>query len=174
MTGILARLALLGVLAAAGCVATPTPGPTEVARPTIATPMPTASPDVAISCVPDPYAGNIAVVGDPCPGAIAAVRAATARLGAAIHGIVLRPGPFDCGVIWPGVQSAVTCFGPIIIPGRAMHGWVAFVGTDRVAAVSLWRDLPTSVPISTQPPWTATVTQFAVPPPGWQLPSGSE
>jgi hypothetical protein len=43
-----------------------------------------------------------------------------------------------------------------------MHGWVTFIGTDKVAAVELRR--------SPREPWTAVVRAFAVPPVGWAMP----
>jgi hypothetical protein len=165
-------LFVLGVLAllAGACVAGPTPISTPTSSLPLATPIPASAPALDVSCTPDPDAGNISVVGDPCPNAIAAVRGAVAKLGYPILELVVRPGPFECGIIWPGVQSGPVCFGPIVIPGRAMSAWVSFSGTNRVAVVSLWRDLPTTVPIAIQSPWTATLVDFAVPPDGWTMP----
>jgi hypothetical protein len=94
------------------------------------------------------------------------------RLGEPIARIYLRPGPFDCGVLWPGVGSPPVCFGVAVLPGSTMHGWVSFSGTDKVAAVALRRDV---VPISGAipspvPPWTASLVAFVVPPTGWSMP----
>lgn len=43
-----------------------------------------------------------------------------------------------------------------------MHGWVTFVGTDKVAAVELHR-LPGR-------PWAPILRAFVVPPAGWVMP----
>jgi hypothetical protein len=63
------------------------------------------------------------------------------------------------------------CTGLLALPGRWMHGWVSFFGTDKVAAVSLALDLPVSGAIpSAVPPWKADVVAFAIPPAGWSMP----
>ena len=100
--------------------------------------------------------------------AIAAVRAVVARLALPITQIYIEPGPFECGVIWPGLQSMPICFGVAVIPGTSMHGWVAFTGTAKAAAVSLFR----APPAGTTPsgPWQATIVAFVAPPTGWTMP----
>ena len=67
-----------------------------------------------------------------------AVEELVARLGP-IARIRIDPSFFECGQLWPGVGSPPLCFEPAIIPGLAMHGWVSIVGTDKVAAISLYR-----------------------------------
>lgn len=106
--------------------------------------------------------------GNPCPSALAAVQAVVAPLGLPMSQIRIQPGPFQCGVLWPGVQSPVVCFGPAIVPGASMHGWVAFVESTKVAAVGLYRTPPQgSTPAG---PWKASVVAFTVPPDGWLMP----
>ena len=107
---------------------------------------------------------------DPCPPAIAAVRAVIEPLGRPIARIVLQPQPFECGDLWPGVGSPAICFGPLVLPGTTMHGWVSFVGSPKVAAVSLRLQPatgPSPVPSSM---WVATIAAFEVPPAGWVMP----
>jgi hypothetical protein len=133
-------------------------------------PSPTASPSpsASVSCVPEPAEVAPGGSGDPCPSALAAVEAVVAPLGLPVSQIRIQPGPFQCGVLWPGVQSPVVCFGPVIVPGASMHGWVAFEGTAKIAAVGLSRTPPNgSVPAG---PWKAAVVAFAVPPDGWAMP----
>jgi hypothetical protein len=111
----------------------------------------------------------MAFEGDPCPAALVAVRALVAPLGYPISRIHLAPGPFFCDDLWPGVGTLQVCFGPIILPGPSRHGWVAFAGNARVAAVALVRPEPTYA-TSTAGPWSATLVAFAVPPAGWVWP----
>jgi len=112
-----------------------------------------------------------ALAGDPCPAALAAVRALVAPLGFPIARIYLAPEPFVCGDLWPGVGSPMVCFGPLILPGRDMHGWVAFNGTAKIAAVTLDRPFPPDgSPTASAPPWQASLAAFVVPPAGWVMP----
>lgn len=158
-------------------VATPSVTASPVA-PSLA-PSPSSSPsqqDERVTCTPGPpaQAGD----GDPCPDAVAAVRAAVASVGGTIARIVIAPHRFNCGDLWPGVASAQLCFGPIEIAGTTMHGWVGFLETRKVAAVSLWRGPPSGVgtpsasgaAASPLPGWQASVDAFAVPPAGWVMP----
>jgi hypothetical protein len=161
------RYALLLLVLAAGCGPTaPSPAPTS-AEPTPLPASPTPSVPVAVtSCQPDP---NAVPLGDPCPSAILAVRSAIAGLGLPTT-IVVQPGRFYCGVIWPGVGSPPACLGgPAIEPGREMRAWVAFAGSSKVAAVALLRDLAAS-PAASPGPWLTNVFAFQVPPEGWVLP----
>ena len=107
---------------------------------------------------------------DECPSAIVAVEALVARLGPIVR-VRIDPGPFECGDLWPGVGTPPACFGPAILPGLAMHGWAAFLGMGKVAAISLERSSlePKSV---TAPfgPWKATIAALVVPPAGWVMP----
>ncbi|MBI3752307.1 MAG: hypothetical protein HY263_11705, partial [Chloroflexi bacterium] len=84
--------------------------------------------------------------------------------GFTITRIDVRPGPLDCGVIWPGAQSQAICLGAFVIPGRAMSAWVGFAETSKVAVVGLFRDFP----FASAPPsgsiWTATLLAYEVPP----------
>jgi hypothetical protein len=58
-----------------------------------------------------------------------------------------------------------------MLPGSAMHGWVSFSGTAKVAAVSLFRNVPFTGAIpSPVPPWTASLAAFTVPPTSWSMP----
>jgi hypothetical protein len=107
---------------------------------------------------------------DECPTAIIAFEAVAARLGT-IARVRIEPGDFDCaGHLWPGVGSPPICFGPLILPGSAMHGWASFVGTDKVAAIALRRS-PTG-PNSDVAfgPWHGSLRAFIVPPTGWSMP----
>jgi hypothetical protein len=163
----------------ASAVVSPAPSPSVTASPSaspsasLPSPSPSVSlpptvPPESVSCTPD---RGLPAAGDPCPAAVAAVRKVVKELGGTISRIYLVPAPFPCGGLWPGVGSPVICFGPIVLPGRTMHGWVRFLGTDRVAAVSLARDLPIGEPIpSPLPPWRASIEAFVVPPTGWQMP----
>jgi len=110
------------------------------------------------------------VLADECPSAIVTFDAVAARLGS-IARIRIDPDPFQCGDLWPGVGSPPLCFGPMILPGRAMHGWASFVGTDKVAAIALGRSAigPYSVGASFGP-WQGSLEAFVVPPAGWVMP----
>jgi hypothetical protein len=165
----LGRRAGLGVLLLAACTATPTPSPTAV----IASPGPTVtgqpsppavSPDVA--CLPWGQPMPSALAGDPCPAALGAVRAAVAPLGGAIAQLRLEPGPFWCNAIW----VPPTCAMLVVISGLDLHGWVSFVGTSEVAAVTVSRVPPARTAGSTPGPWTAKVVEYRVPPAGWVMP----
>lgn len=152
------------------------PSPSAAPSPSASSPapsvsLPTSTPAETVICVPEKGPLPSALAGDPCPSAIAAVRAVVEPLGQSIARIYIEPGRFDCGVLWPGVGSPPLCFGPLILPGRTMHGWVSFSGTDKVAAVALARDVPVGGAIpSPVPPWTASLVAFIVPPAGWSIP----
>jgi hypothetical protein len=181
--GRLLTLAAVGalILAVAAC-ASPAPSPSAQApaatpaasapgTPPPVTPPPTATPPTETdACVPEP-APSPYTLADPCPPAIAAVRAVVAPLGLPIARVVLQPRPFACGPdLWPGVASPAICFGILIIPGMTMHGWVSFTGSEKVAAVSLRLQGglgPSPVP---GPMWSATLEAFEVPPAGWVMP----
>lgn len=133
-----------------------------------ASPSPQPSPSAAVSCIPEPAEVAPGGSGDPCPMALAAVEAAVAPLALPVTRIYIQPGIFWCGVLWPGLQSTPVCAGPLIVPGARMHGWVAFAGTAKVAAVGLSRTPPHgSTPGG---PWKAGVAAFTVPPDGWVMP----
>lgn len=120
-----------------------------------------------------PFSGQLpaGLEGDPCPSALAAVRAIVDPLGLPIARIYLEPGPFICGsYLWPGIGSPPVCFGPIIVPGTNMRGWIAFHGTDKVAAVALRRQVPRRASPASVPPWKAVVMALVVPPAGWVMP----
>ena len=161
----------------ASAVVSPAPSPSVTPSAVPSGSAPSSEPSVnpppnvppqSVTCTPD---AGLPAAGDPCPAAVAAVRAAVKSIGRTISRIYLVPAPFPCGGLWPGVGSPVICLGPIVFPGRSMHGWVRFLGTDRVAAVSLTRDLPIGKPIpSPLPPWRASIEAFVVPPAGWQMP----
>ena len=145
---------------------------------TLAPPSQETSPTVppttltgAWMCEPDPGAPQL---GDPCPSAIEAIQAAVTLLGSEVTLAVIQPGPFLCGVLWPGVQSEPVCVGAFMAPGMFMHAWIAFSGTARVAAVSLDRALPSDTsPLASSGPWHASVEAFEVPPAVWVFPSSA-
>jgi len=150
---------------AAGMPATVTPTPAPVTPPPTATPP--AETDV---CVPEPMK-TVYIGGDPCPPAIAAVRAIVAPLGLPVARTVLQPRPFGCGPdLWPGVTSPDVCFGVLVISGTTMHGWVSFTGAAKVAAVSLRLQPATGPSPAPSPMWVATIAAFQVPPAGWVMP----
>ena len=176
----LAPIAALIVAFAACASPAPSPSaPTSTPTPAISAPgtlaPPTSSPTATEPaetdvCVPEPLK-TVYIGDDPCPSAIAAVRAAVASLGLPIARIVLQPRPFDCGpYLWPGVGSPMVCFGPMIIAGSAMHGWVSFMGSTKVAAVWLVRQPPSGSSPAPSPMWVATIAAFQVPPAGWVMP----
>jgi len=114
---------------------------------------PSPSPAAALdTCLPDTGTVPSGLQGDPCPSAIAAVRALVAPLGLPIVAIFIQPGTFDCGQLWPGVSSEILCPGPYTLPGTAMHGWVSFVGSAKVAAVYLYRSPPQKLATSAPTP----------------------
>lgn len=184
---VLMRLGVVMVLGAAMLAAcAPAPSPSPTAQPSVApSPPPSPSPLVTptpsipspgpaaetVTCVP--FTGQLpdGLEGDPCPSAVAAVRAIVEPLGFPIARIYIEPGPFTCGNdLWPGVKSPPVCFGAIVIPGTRMRSWVSFVGTDKVAAVALNRQVPGRASPSTVPPWTGVLEDFVVPPAGWVMP----
>jgi hypothetical protein len=156
-------------------LAAPTAHPVDspLGTPLPVTPQPTSTPPAATPlaetdvCVAAPLK-SVYIGLDPCPPAIAAVHEAVVPLGLAITRLVVQPG-FFCG-LWPSVSSPAVCFGPIYAPGTAMHGWVSFTGSDKVAAVSvrLQGALEPSPPPS--PLWVATIEALQVPPAGWVMP----
>ncbi len=168
---------LLLAVALAGCASpgptltltpAPTPSPTPSASPA---PSPTPPPNTSVTCLRETAPLPSALAGDPCPAALAAVRALVAPLGLPIARIYLAPDPFFCGDLWPEVGSSTVCAGPIVLPGRDMHGWVAFTGTAKIAAVALERPFPPAgSPTASAPPWQATLAAFVVPPAGWVMP----
>lgn len=126
-------------------------------------PSATPRPDPVVTCIPE---SNPAFGGDPCPSAMdAALAAANVVTALPVTRLYLQPGIFPCGKHW---GEPATCAGAAILRGRQMYGWMAFDGTGKVAAVQLRRELPTAdMP---QPPWTATIEAFDVPPAGWSMP----
>jgi len=144
---------------------TPLPTPSPVAG---STPMPTAS----ITCTGEATPLPSILASDPCPGALLAVQLAVAPVRLPIERLVIEPGPFYCDVLWPGVGTPPPCFGGNVRPGQYMHAWVAFRGSDEVAAVMLGLDLPDDLgaPDATRPPWHATLVTVEVPPAGWVMP----
>jgi hypothetical protein len=169
---------VVAVAACAGPVPSPaastptsTPATSATGTPAPVTPSPTTTPPAETDvCVAEPMK-TVYIGIDPCPPAIAAVRAVVAPLGLPVARMVLQPRPFGCGPdLWPGVTSPRICLGVLIIPGTAMHGWVSFTGSAKVAAVSLrlqsW-DGPSPAP---SPTWVATIAAFQVPPAGWVMP----
>ena len=136
-------------------------------RPPRAPPTPT-QPAETVLCVPETLDSSSPFSGDPCPGALTAVQIAVQSTGLTIARIVLQPYGFSCGELWPGVGSPLICYGPMVISGTAMHGWVSFAGSPRIAAIYLHR--PNPEPGSSSPPdttWTATIEALAIPPSGW-------
>jgi hypothetical protein len=175
---------LLGAALLSACSPSPSPSPhatssiapssaaspSPVVTPSASTPSPSALAESVI-CVPFPGQLPAGLEGDPCPSALKAVRAIVKRLDFQIARIYIEPGPFICGdYLWPGIGSPPVCYGPLIIPGTMMRGWVAFHGTDKVAAVELRREVPRRASPTVVPPWKATVLAFIVPPTGWVMP----
>ena len=145
-----------------------TPAPTATSGPpTPTTPLPTTT----VRCRTEAGSLPPMLASDPCPDAVFAVTAAVAPVRLPADSIVIEPGPFYCDVIWPGVGSPPACYGPIVRPGQFMHGWVSFVGSDKVAAVMLGLDLPGDLdqPGATRPPWHATLVATEIPPAGWVM-----
>jgi hypothetical protein len=180
-----ARLAALAaavavILTVAGCAPAPspsvqaptaTPAASAEGTPRPLTPSPPATPPAETDvCVPE-AGSRPSAVADPCRPAIAAVRAVVAPLGLPIARIVLQPRPFGCGRdLWPGIGSPTICFGPMIISGTTMHGWVSFRGSPKVAAVLLRLRGAADPSPAPSPRWVATISAFQVPPAGWVMP----
>ena len=169
---VLAALAVLTGCAAPLPSATSSPSPRPAVTP-VSSPTPTPQPTPAIACVREviPSAS-----GDPCPSAIAAVEMTVATLGLPMSRMSLVGGPFICGGYWFGPGSAPACLMEPYLPGQWMHGWVAFVGSSKVAAVLLGHPEP-DVPCCGSPPpspwsWQATVSAFQVPPSSFVFPTG--
>jgi hypothetical protein len=169
------------IIAVAAC-AGPAPSPsdqTPTATPAVSapgtpaplTPAPTATPSAETDvCVPE-LMKSVYIGSDPCPPAIAAVRAVIAPLGLPIARIVLQPQPFGCGRdLWPGVASPLVCFGVMVISGTTMHGWVSFTGSAKIAAVSLGLQPAAGPSPAPSPVWVAAIEAFQVPPAGWVMP----
>ncbi len=148
---------------------TPSPSPPPPTTPSPPpTPTPSPVPSASVACVPEPAEVAPGGSGDPCPSALAAVRAAVAPLGLPIAEVYIQPGIFWCGVLWPGFQSMPPCAGIPVVPGASMHGWVAYAGTAKVAAVGLARTPPHGSTPGGQ--WKASIVAFTVPPDGWVMP----
>jgi hypothetical protein len=178
----LLALALLGATIAVGSLAGRPTGPgllpseSPSARPTSeassSPPAPTPLPlGPAVTCVPElvilPSGGSMA---DECPTAIIAFEGVAARLGT-IARVRIEPGDFDCaGHLWPGVGSPPMCFGVLVLPGSAMHGWATFEGTDKVAAIALRRSPASPYSVGAFGPWLGSLAAFSVPPAGWVMP----
>jgi hypothetical protein len=93
-----------------------------------------------------------------CQPEEAAVLLAVARLGFPARSITIGLFDFRCGGPFPtGVRSCPAMLAP---PGGTAY--VTFVGTPKVAAVTFTA--------ADDPPLTATVWLFAVPPAGWSMP----
>jgi hypothetical protein len=170
--------AVMVVMAVVVACASPAPSPIPTASanrspsgtPPPITPSPTATPlTETVLCVPEASATASTMV-DPCPPAIAAVHNVIAPLGLPIARMVLQPQPFDCGDLWPGVGSPAICYGPFVMPGTTMHGWVSFTGSAKVAAVSLHLQPATGPSPAPSPMWVATIAAFQIPPAGWVMP----
>ena len=153
----------------------PTPPPASLPSPTQTTsPSTSAAPSAAaspsITCISDQTDANGRPLADECPSAIVAVEALVGRLGSLAR-IRIDPGPFECGNLWPGVGSPPQCFGPVVFPGLAMHGWARFQGTGKVAAIALQRSsLQRSRVGPPFGPWQARIVTLVVPPAGWVMP----
>ena len=178
---LLALAAVAALVVAVAACASPVPSPSASASPSTpaasapgkpapVTPPPTTTPPAETDvCVAEPMK-TVYIGIDPCPPAIAAVRAVVAPLGLPVARMVLQPRPFDCGDLWPGIGSPMICAGVVVIPGTTMHGWVTFVGSDKVAAVSLRLQGATDPSPPPSPVWVAQIVAFQVPPAGWAMP----
>ncbi len=171
---------VLAVALLAGACAAPSPTVTQPPPTPSPSPSPTPVPSAAIVCLPErmtpmpvgssPAASPIPI--ESCPDAIAVVRAVVVPLRLPIARIYLVGGRFQCGYLWPGIGSPPICFDGFYLPGTAMHGWVAFFGSDRVAAVALTLAPPIASQgtLAPSPPWQAHLLAFVVPPAGWAMP----
>ena len=171
-------IALLALVGAACAPTIPQPSPSAIAATQASLPAPTTpttpepSHSIDIACTPERAEVVPALLGDPCPGAIAAVELAIAPVRRPISRIVIEPGPFYCDDVWPGAGSQRPCYGVLVLPGQYMHAWAAFERSGEIAAVMLGRDIPTNleVPAADPLPWSATLVTVEVPPAGWSMP----
>ena len=167
---------MVALLCAACTTALSSPSATPSATPSSSpSSSPAPQPSAAITCVP--WAVSLpsdVAAADPCPSVITAVEAVVAPLGLPIARLYVEPGLFPCGELWPGLPSTnPICPDVMLPPGTAMHGWVSFAGSDKVAAVQLFRQpslITTENPMPSPWPWQATLRAFAVPPAGWVMP----
>jgi hypothetical protein len=147
----------------------PSPGQSQGAIQSLIARSPAPTASVRCSEELGPLAQGL--TGVACPSAIVAVELAVAPVRLPIERIVVDAGPFYCGVLWPGVQTAPDCRGYAVLPGQFMHAWVSFTGSPKVGAVMLGLDLPpAAVPGATRPPWSATLVTAEIPPDGWVMP----
>ena len=164
---------LAAALFLVGCAGPPpTPSSASTPRPTpVASPIPTPVATAVVTCVA--FSGPLPSVlaGDPCPSAVAAFRKLASASGLPIARMVIEPDFFACGQPWPNVASPPVCYGAFLAPGTAMHGWVAFIGSDGVDAIGLVRSVPKGSVATSPPPWQANSLALAVPPAGWVIPS---
>ena len=169
-------IGLTVVVALAGALSGPAPSAAPTSTPAAssaseASGQPTV-PELMIDCRRETAPLPPVLSTDPCPSAITAVELAVAPVRLPIKALVIEPGPLFCGVVWEGVETGPVCAAPAYRPGQFMHGYVSFVGSDKVAVVMLGLDLPPDLaaPDATRPPWSTTLVTVAVPPPGWVMP----
>jgi hypothetical protein len=134
----------------------PAPSPTASLAPAPRSPV--SSPAIALTCLGlEPVAPSPAHALD-CQPEEAAVLLSVARLGYPVRGVTI--GLFDFGCGGPFATGVRACPAELAPSGGAAY--VTFIGTQKVAAVTL-----TAVD---DPPLTATVWVFEVPPAGWTMP----
>jgi hypothetical protein len=166
---ILAAVLLCALVA--GCAA-PVPSPTAalspqpVPSPTAslvpATPQPSSSPAIALTCLGLELGAQSPAQPFDCQPEEAAVLLAVARLGFPVRSITIGLFDFRCGGPFPtGVRSC-----PAMLAPTGGAAYVTFVGTPKVAAV-IFTVAPPQPP---DPPLPTTVVAFEVPPAGWSMP----
>jgi hypothetical protein len=157
-------VAILCVLAA-GC-ATPGPSPALSAAPSpmsaVVSAPPSPTPGAAIEFICPAVPMNGLDSADGCPAAYAAIETAVAPLGLPVDSITVLPDDFPCRL--PFTSSAARCPAlPDVPPPPSLNGvYVTFVGTDKVAALTITR--------ASNGPMVAQLVDFEVPPAGWAVP----
>jgi hypothetical protein len=137
-----------------------TSSPTPVTAVVSAPPSPTSSAAIEFICPAVPMNGLDSA--DGCPAAYAAIETAVAPLGLPVDSITVLPDDFPCRL--PFTSSATRCPAlPDVPPPPSLNGvYVAFVGTDKVAALTISR--------ASNGPMVAQRVDFEVPPAGWSMP----
>jgi hypothetical protein len=141
------------------------PAPAPPSSPPIAppSPAPSASAAFTVNCLGSSEPGGLAsspTVLHECSELVSAVLAAVAPLGYPVQAMTLRTFDFGCG----GPFAMGVYFCPMIPAARKVpgSGYVTFIGTDKVAAVSY--------EAVDDPPIIVKVVAFQVPPAGWVMP----
>lgn len=156
-------VAMLCFLAASCATPPPSPSnppPTPVGIVVAATPSPPPGAPIEFVCPAVPMNGLDSA--DGCPAAYAAIETTIAPLGLQVDGITVLPDDFPCRL--PFTSSAARCpLMPASPPPPSLNGvYVTFVGTDKVAALTITR--------ASNGPMVAHLVEFEVPPAGWSVP----